>query len=147
MTETIEGVIPTKAIKRILSEAIYLAEGEATEALQILMVSVAHLLGGLNADTAQIEMDGFLMKITTERVGDEPQSESDISELPCINWNEMSRRGLVFRINHEILHPLGLAVSYNPSTGTSECAYVSPDGGFEYSDELKEEARANGWIK
>lgn len=147
MTETIEGSVPTKIIKRVLDETIDLADGEATEALQILLVATAHLLGELGADTAQIEMDGILMKITTERLIDEPQSASDVSELPCVNWNELSKRGLVFRINHEILHPLGLALSYNPDTGVSECAYISPDGGFQYSDGLKEVARANGWIK
>lgn len=147
MTETIEGKIPTKIIKHILDEAINMADSEATEALQILLVATAHLLGELGADNAQIEMGGILMKVSTERVDEDSQSDHDVSELPHINWNEMSSRGLVFRINNEILHPLGLALSYNPDTGASECVYVSPDGGFQYSDELKEEALANGWIK
>ncbi len=29
-----------------------------------------------------------------------------------VNWKELSERGLVFRINHEIMHQLGLAVMY-----------------------------------
>ncbi|ENC41856.1 ASCH domain protein [Escherichia coli P0299917.5] len=34
-----------------------------------------------------------------------------------VNWKELSERGLVFRINHEIMHQLGLAVMYEPETG------------------------------
>ena len=37
-----------------------------------------------------------------------------------VNWKELSERGLVFRINHEIMHQLGLAVMYEPETGMSE---------------------------
>ncbi|HDX1952049.1 TPA: DUF3850 domain-containing protein [Escherichia coli] len=34
-----------------------------------------------------------------------------------VNWKELSERGLVFRINHEIMHQLGLSVMYEPETG------------------------------
>lgn len=52
-----------------------------------------------------------------------------------IDFNEMSKRGLVERINREILHPIGLALCYDPDTGESEGAIVSPDGEWEYRDE------------
>ncbi len=48
----------------------------------------------------------------------------------------MSELGLIYRINKEILHPLGLAVSRNPDTGFSEEIYISDDGEWEY-DETK----------
>ncbi|WP_240034223.1 hypothetical protein [Enterobacter sp. 301B] len=36
-----------------------------------------------------------------------------------MNWKELSEKGLVFRINHEILHPPGLAVGYEMTNGVS----------------------------
>lgn len=45
-----------------------------------------------------------------------------------INWNQASELGLIERINTEILHPLGLAISRNPDTGFSESLYISDDG-------------------
>ena len=49
-----------------------------------------------------------------------------------INWNQASELGLIERINTEILHPLGLAMSRNPDTGFSESLYISDDGAWEY---------------
>lgn len=53
-----------------------------------------------------------------------------------IDWNEISRRGLLVRINREIMHPLGLAVCRNPATGLSPGAVVSDDGKWAYPDDL-----------
>lgn len=53
-------------------------------------------------------------------------------ELELLDWNELSKRGLIRRINTEILHPLGLAMNRVPETGISTGAYVSPDGLWEY---------------
>lgn len=64
-----------------------------------------------------------------------------------INWKELSERGLVFRINHEILHPLGLAVGYESTNGVSAGAFVADDGVWQYSDELVVKAKKNGWLK
>ncbi|MFY7168332.1 DUF7415 domain-containing protein [Enterobacter cloacae complex sp. XAL002] len=36
-----------------------------------------------------------------------------------MNWKELSEKGLVFIINHEILHPPGLAVGYEMTNGVS----------------------------
>lgn len=46
----------------------------------------------------------------------------------------MSKLGLIRRINEEILHPLGLAMSRNIETGTSEEIFVADDGIWEYAD-------------
>ncbi len=63
-----------------------------------------------------------------------------------VNWKELSERGLVFRINHEIMHQLGLAVMYEPETGMSGGAMVATDGAWNYSDEQIERAKQNGWL-
>lgn len=52
-----------------------------------------------------------------------------------IDWNEISRRGLLVRINREIMHPLGLAVCRNPETGSSPGAVVSDDGPWVYPED------------
>ena len=64
--------------------------------------------------------------------------DQEIQQLICvprspINWNDMSDLGLIVRINKEILHPLGLAISRNPMTGFSEKILVADDGIFEYA--------------
>jgi len=50
-----------------------------------------------------------------------------------IDWNQMSELGLIVRINKEILHPLGLALSRNTETGSSDAVLVADDGAWEYS--------------
>lgn len=55
-----------------------------------------------------------------------------------IDWNELSYRGLLARINQEIMHPLGLAVFRDQETGGSGGALISPDGKWEYSKNLHE---------
>lgn len=49
-----------------------------------------------------------------------------------INWNIASKLGLIERINTEILHPMGLAMSRNPETGASENLLIAEDGFWEY---------------
>ena len=56
--------------------------------------------------------------------------------MKAIDWNQMSELGLIERINREICHPLGLAVSRNPETGTSDFVFVSDDGEWQYADSL-----------
>jgi len=51
-----------------------------------------------------------------------------------LDWNEMSELGLIRIINEEVLHPLGLAMSRNPTTGTSDVILISDDGIWEYKD-------------
>jgi hypothetical protein len=51
-----------------------------------------------------------------------------------VDWNEISKRGLLERINREIMHPLGLAVFRDTYTGISNGALVAEDGAWEYSD-------------
>lgn len=55
-------------------------------------------------------------------------------ELEVLDWNELSDRGLIERINREVLHPLGLAMMRDPTTGQSRGAIVSPDGVWQYPE-------------
>lgn len=52
--------------------------------------------------------------------------------VEVVDWNELSRRGLLIRINKEILHPIGLAVCRSED-GISAGALVSDDGKWEYA--------------
>lgn len=53
----------------------------------------------------------------------------------------------MFRINHEILHPLGLAMAYDANTGLSSGAHVASDGVWSFSDEVMDYAIQRGWRK
>lgn len=59
--------------------------------------------------------------------------------LTSLNYNELSALGLVYKINKEVLHPLGLALHYNVDDGISEGVYISPDRVYEYSYETSGE--------
>ncbi len=65
-----------------------------------------------------------------------PGDRKKINGLDWLTWNDMSDLGLIVRINNEILHPLGLALSRNPSAGTSEVVLIAPDGKWEYSADI-----------
>ncbi|MFV3316457.1 hypothetical protein [Pseudomonas sp. NY15374] len=58
-----------------------------------------------------------------------------------IDWNEISQRGLLVRINREIMHPLGLAVCRDLATGTSPGAVISDDGPWVYPDDVAEDSK------
>lgn len=62
-----------------------------------------------------------------------------MEKCEIIDWNELSRRGLLVRINREILHPLGLSVCRDPATGLSPGAVVSDDGVWVYPEDEKNE--------
>ena len=55
-----------------------------------------------------------------------------VTSHETIDWTEISKRGLLERINREIMHPLGLAVYRCVETGVSGGALVSPDGVWTY---------------
>jgi hypothetical protein len=57
--------------------------------------------------------------------------------MKSIDWNQLAELGLMAKINQEVLHPLGLAVTRNPETGVSEGILVSDDGEFGYGKEMK----------
>lgn len=57
-----------------------------------------------------------------------------MEKIEWIDWGEISRLGLLERINREIMHPLGLAVARDVDTGVSPGAMVSPSGAWRYAD-------------
>jgi len=61
----------------------------------------------------------------------------DTTSPITLNWNQMSELGLIERINTEILHPLGLAMSRNVENGFSEEILISEDGLWEYAPNRK----------
>lgn len=52
-----------------------------------------------------------------------------------VDFNKLSEWGLIYEINKEVLHPLGLSLSRNED-GTSNGAFVSNDLEWEYDDEV-----------
>jgi hypothetical protein len=56
-----------------------------------------------------------------------------------IDWNEISRLGLLERINREIMHPLGYAVCREVESGRSPGALVSEDGPWVYPDQVEQQ--------
>lgn len=59
--------------------------------------------------------------------------------MNTVDFNQLSQWGLITKINHEILHPLGLALSYDVETGKSAGCVVTSDLYFEYpKDTVKE---------
>ena len=61
----------------------------------------------------------------------------EILDPNTIDWNMMSELGLIERINREILHPLGLAMSRNIETGHSEEILIAFDGIWTYHPDRK----------
>lgn len=59
-----------------------------------------------------------------------------MNDFQVIDWNEISRLGLLERINREIMHPLRYAVCREVETGRSPGALVSPDGVWVYPDQI-----------
>lgn len=53
--------------------------------------------------------------------------------LKTINWNQISELGLHERINREIMHPLGLAITRIVDDGSSPGAVVADDGVWQYA--------------
>lgn len=56
--------------------------------------------------------------------------------MKTINWNVASELGLIQRINKEILHPLGLAMTRDPETGNSPNLLVADDGLWVYGPDV-----------
>ena len=50
-----------------------------------------------------------------------------------MDFEEMSNNGLIWKINKEILHPLGLALARDGDT--SPGCMIAPDGKWEFSEE------------
>ncbi|EOT1738184.1 DUF7415 domain-containing protein [Klebsiella pneumoniae] len=74
-----------------------------------------------------------LVEIRERRQAEAAPAPEKINDLEYVDWNELSRRGLLERINREVLHPLGLAAFRYPDTGQSGGALISPDGVWTYA--------------
>ncbi|MDF7662382.1 hypothetical protein PUG81_25750 [Erwiniaceae bacterium L1_54_6] len=68
-----------------------------------------------------------------------PSDRELMGECNWLDWNQLSALGLMFRINHEILHPMGLAIFRESELAISKGALVAPDGVFTYPEYMVEE--------
>lgn len=66
------------------------------------------------------------------------EKEMDFSLPQLVDFNVLSKLGLIYKINHEILHPLGLALGYDPDCGDSDGAFLASDDKWEYSPEIEQ---------
>lgn len=89
----------------------------------------------------ELELKSLLRYVDKEFSGDCRQAS--------LTYNELSALGLVYKINKEVLHPLGLALHYNVDDGVSEGVYISPDRVYEYSEETsrEEEEKLHRFLK
>lgn len=86
----------------------------------------------IEAMIAEIEHIG---ELCSDAFGARKPSEK-IGGCEWVSWNELSARGLIVRINKEILHPIGLAVFRDPKTGISQGALIAADGVWEYDQSI-----------
>ncbi|AIK13748.1 phage-related protein [Pectobacterium atrosepticum SCRI1043] len=88
-----------------------------------------------NALDDAINQVALVSAVMSRLVGNKPEK---LGGCDWIDWNELSKRGLLARINHEIMHPIGLAIFRDQETGGSGGALISPDGKWEYGKNLHE---------
>ncbi len=62
--------------------------------------------------------------------------------IVAMNFNQMSDFGLIYLINKQILHPLGLSLTVEPKTGKSCGAVISHDLIWSYTTKMHNESRA-----
>lgn len=60
----------------------------------------------------------------------------DTHVTETVDFKTLSDMGLVYAIN-KLLHPMGLALMYDPNTGESEGAMLADDGSWEYGPEVE----------
>lgn len=63
-----------------------------------------------------------------------------MENIKVVSWRDLSDMGLLYKINKEILHPLGLAVT-RELDGTSKGAILADDGIFTFSPDLEESGK------
>ena len=70
-------------------------------------------------------------------------------KFKMIDFEKLSEWGLIYKINKEVLHPLGLALTRELETPISKGAVISPDLKFEYTDDVvqRNEAKLNAFIE
>ena len=57
-------------------------------------------------------------------------------KMVTVDYNKLSEWGLIHKINKEVLHPLGLAMTRNPDTGASENCIVADDFEWKYHEDI-----------
>ena len=83
-------------------------------------------------ESEKVELGAYLLKQTFNREG-------------LITFQELSDNGLIWRINKEVLHPLGLALTRDPDLNVS-FGCIEDVEPFYYSDESNKNNRQK-WVK
>jgi hypothetical protein len=65
----------------------------------------------------------------------------DKQEPNMMSASEMSENGLIVLINYRFLHPLGLALAWNPDRNRISGCIVAPDFKWEYDEQTLESNR------
>ena len=61
--------------------------------------------------------------------------------MKSVDYNQLSEWGLIYKINKDVLHPLGLSLSRDPKTGVSESIFIdsTEDLEWEYPTSMSDE--------
>ena len=57
-------------------------------------------------------------------------------QMKQVDWNQLSEWGLIWKINKEVLHPLGIAITRDPESGLSAGA-IQTDEPWKYDAEVE----------
>lgn len=63
------------------------------------------------------------------------------TKYEIMDFEEMSKNGLIWKINKEVLHPLGLALARGEDENGKPVSFgcaIAPDGFWEYTKEAEE---------
>ena len=62
-------------------------------------------------------------------------------QIVAMDFNQLSEAGLLYLINKQVLHPLGLSLTLDSKTGKSNGAIIALDLIWEFSSEIEKEYR------
>ena len=102
---------------------------ELTQEELVLLEEVATLIqkNPIAAEFIHSKTDEWFQKKLAAPVG-----------VKYFKFDRLSEFGLIYKINKEVLHPLGLALSREPDLNCSFGCIVAPDGIYEYTKETSE---------
>lgn len=66
----------------------------------------------------------------------------DKKQIVAMDFGQMSDFGLIYLINKQVLHPLGLSLTYDPKTGKSYGVIIAHDLTWSYTTKTHNECRA-----
>lgn len=123
-----------KSIKDLLMEQLqkqYQNETDLVDSLPESDPSLSYFNGRQKGfEMAMLLVNGLLNQYEQEK---KATNDKEVR----IDWNFASTLGLIERINSELLHPLGLAMCRDVSTGVSPYLLVAEDKVWTYGPDFK----------